>query len=130
MAIESFKGVKAGATGVGSIFRPFTLKFSAGRISFGPAKDSGGGVPAKGNSARASVGRSYAAVVRRSKAAEAVEATAGEATRGDRPPDAVVPGSEAAAKAPTVVPPSFPTRAGHTSVHAPHVAAAEEGPAG
>ena len=52
MAIEYFKGgAKAGATGVGSIFRPFTLKFSAGRISFGPAKDSGGGVPARGKRA-------------------------------------------------------------------------------
>ena len=85
-------------------------------------------MPARGNPARASVGRSYAAVVRRSKAAEAVEATAGEATRGDRPPDAVVPGSEAAAKAPTVVPPSLPTRAGHTERQDSGVNQATESP--
>ena len=75
MSTVATKSVKTGKpAGLDAIFRPFTLKFGGGQISYGPAKAGGSGPPPKGGLKAPSARRTYAAVVRRERPGSGVAA--------------------------------------------------------
>ena len=75
MSTVATKSAKTGKpAGLDAIFRPFTVKFSGGQISYGPAKAGGSGPPPKGGLKAPSARRTYAAVVRRERPGSGVAA--------------------------------------------------------